>query len=236
MVRHFRAKTEQARGGGGRRKGSGPGVPPCLVHHFTGHAVGTFVQGPHLEPFAVLLTCSFVYATRQLPWTLCQRVKVVWDNPLHDPQQRHKLDASIPCLRSHRCPNMLCATACARMPTNCKRCWHPTRGGGGLGSGRQPPPPPTNCCPEAPWGVVEGAPGGHQGGRRGGRFPGGGGLSGTSEQLGMHPRRDPTIRTAPSHVRTAPSHKRVCNHRCLPLQAPQPRARLAPEGGIFSTQ
>ena len=26
---------------------------------------------------------------------------------------------------SHRCPNRKCAATCARMPTNCKRCWHP---------------------------------------------------------------------------------------------------------------
>ena len=36
-----------------------------LVHDFTRHTVGTFVHGLHFEPLAALLTCSFVYATRQ---------------------------------------------------------------------------------------------------------------------------------------------------------------------------
>ena len=96
-----------------------------LVHDFTGHAVGTFVRGLHVEPLAALLTCSFVYATRQLLWTLPLHVKVVWHNPLHDPQKRQKLDASIPSSPSHQCPNKKYAATCARMPTNCKRCWHP---------------------------------------------------------------------------------------------------------------
>ena len=59
-------------------------------------------------------------------------------------------------------------------------------------------PPPTNCWPEAPWGGGGGSlEGGFwegcRGDRRGGRFPGGGGVSGTSEQLGMRPRCDPTV-------------------------------------------
>ena len=53
-----------------------------LVHDFTGHTLGTFVHGLHFEPLAALLTCSFVYATRQLLWTLPLRAKVVWHNPL----------------------------------------------------------------------------------------------------------------------------------------------------------
>ena len=36
-----------------------------LLHEFTRHAVGTFVHRLHLEPFVALLTCRFVYATRQ---------------------------------------------------------------------------------------------------------------------------------------------------------------------------
>ena len=39
------------------------------LHDFTKHNVGTFV----LEPFAALLTCSFMYATWQLLWTLPER-------------------------------------------------------------------------------------------------------------------------------------------------------------------
>ena len=77
-------------------------------------------------------------------------------------------------------------------------------GGGGLGFGRQlpPPPPSTNCWPQAPGGG--GVPGGARGGggrRRGGAGEGsspgrGGGVSGTSEQLGMRPRCDLTVCTA----------------------------------------
>ena len=63
-----------------------------------------------------------------------------------------------------------------------------------------PTTPPTNSRPEAPWGGGLGG-GGFWEGHRGGRFPGGGGGSGTSEQLGMRPRCDPTVRTAPSHNR-----------------------------------
>ena len=96
-----------------------------LMHDFTIHAVGTFVQRLHLDPFASLLTCSFVHTTWQLLWTLRLHVKVVWHNPLHDPQKRQKLDASIPSSPSHRCPNRKCAATCARMLTNCKHCWHP---------------------------------------------------------------------------------------------------------------
>ena len=46
-------------------------------------------------------------------------------------------------------------------------------------------------------GVLGGAPGGAPGRA----VPRGGGGSGTSEQLGMRPRCDPTVRTAPSHNR-----------------------------------
>ena len=95
-----------------------------LVHDFTGHAVGTFVHGLHFEPLAALLTCSFVYATRQLLWTLPLCVKVVWHNLRHDPQKKQKLDASVPSSPSHRCPNKKRTATCVRMPTNRKRCWH----------------------------------------------------------------------------------------------------------------
>ena len=95
-----------------------------LVHDFAGHAVGTFVHGFHFEPLAGLLTCSFVYATRKLLWTLPLCVKVIWHNPLHDPQKTQILDASIPSSPSHRRPNKKCAAKCARMPTDSKRRWH----------------------------------------------------------------------------------------------------------------
>ena len=92
-----------------------------------------------------------------------------------------------------------------------------SRHGGGrpLGPGRQLPPQLT--VGRRPLGGGGGGGGGLEGGSRrgageggsrggggGGRFPGfpwGGGVSGTSEQLGMRPRCDPTVRTAPSHNR-----------------------------------
>ena len=59
-------------------------------------------------------------------------------------------------------------------------------GGGGARSGRF-------------WEGRRGGGGGRREGHREGRFPGGWGVSGTSEQLGMWPMCDPTVRTAPSH-------------------------------------
>ena len=79
------------------------------------------------------------------------------------------------------------------------------RGGRPLGSGRQLPPQltvgrrPLGGGGGGPWrgGSRRGAgEGGSRGGGEGGRFPGfpwGGGVSGTSEQLGMRPRCDPTV-------------------------------------------
>ena len=87
---------------------------------------------------------------------------------------------------------------------------HHPRGGRPLGPGRQLPPQLT--VGRRPLGGGGGKGGGSrrgagEGGSRGGggRFPGfpwgGGGVSGTSDQLGMRPRCDPTVRTAPSHNR-----------------------------------
>ena len=57
----------------------------------------------------------------------------------------------------------------------------------------KPTTPPTNCRPEAlGGGILGGAPG---------RAVPWGGVGGTSEQLGMRPRCDPIVRTAPSHNR-----------------------------------
>ena len=105
-------------------------------------------------------------------------------------------------------------------------------GGRSLGSGRQLPPQ-TDCWPKAPWGGGGGGGGGAWRGGLGGaperavpggggRFPGfpWGGVSGTSEQLGMRPRCDPTVRTAPF------PQKRVGYHR---LGYSQPH--WEPQGG-----
>ena len=85
------------------------------------------------------------------------------------------------------------------------------RGGRPLGSGRQLPPQLT--VGRRPLGGGGGLGGGRvwegvgfwEGvvlvGAPGRAVPGGGGVSGTSEQLGMRPRCDPTVRTAPSHSR-----------------------------------
>ena len=81
------------------------------------------------------------------------------------------------------------------------------RGGRPLGPGRQLSPQLT--VGQRPlggggaWrGGLGGAPGRAVPGGGGGRFPGfplgGGAVSGTSEQLGMRPRCDPTVRTAPT--------------------------------------